>query len=114
VGHQIDNCPYRFNSVFLAHTRLTNHELCLVSLPIQSRVLNIQNPVYPLALPNVACRKPVVPPISVPFTKNVIEQNLVGFPNSMYPHVGPYTPYFGSGYGGVGDVPKCGLLCLIL
>jgi hypothetical protein len=86
----------------------------LVSLPIQSPVLNIQNLVYPLALPNVACRKPVVPPISVPFIENVIKQNLVGFPNSMYPHVGPYTPYFGFGYGGVGDVPKCGLLCLIL
>jgi hypothetical protein len=23
----------------------------------------------------------------------------------MYPHVGPYTPYFGFGYGGIGRVP---------
>jgi hypothetical protein len=34
-----------------------------------------------------------------------MEQNLVGFPNSMYPHVGPYTPYFGFGYKGIGGVP---------
>jgi hypothetical protein len=37
--------------------------------------------------------------------ENVIEQNPIGFPNSMYPHVGPCTPYFGFGYGGIGSVP---------
>jgi len=52
-------------------------------------------------LPNVACRELVIPQISIPLTKNVVEQNLVGFPNSMYPHVGPYTPYFGSSYKGI-------------
>ncbi len=30
---------------------------------------------------------------------------MVGFPNSMYPHVGPYTPYFGYGYEGITNVP---------
>jgi hypothetical protein len=30
-----------------------------------------------------------------------MEQNLIGFPNSMYPHVGPYTPYFCYGYEGM-------------
>jgi hypothetical protein len=30
---------------------------------------------------------------------------LVGFPNSMYLRVGPYTPHFGFGYGGVRCVP---------
>ncbi len=30
---------------------------------------------------------------------------MVCFPNSMYPHVGPYTPYFGSSYEGIGSVP---------
>jgi hypothetical protein len=34
-----------------------------------------------------------------------MDQNPVGFPNSMYPHVGTYTPYFGFGYGGIGRVP---------
>jgi len=34
-----------------------------------------------------------------------MEQNLVGFPNSMYLHVGTYTPYFGYSYKGVGGVP---------
>jgi hypothetical protein len=34
-----------------------------------------------------------------------MEQNLVGFPNSMYPHVGTYIPYFGYGYGDMGSVP---------
>ncbi len=29
---------------------------------------------------------------------------MVGFPNSMYPHGGPYTPYFGFGYGGIVSV----------
>jgi hypothetical protein len=34
-----------------------------------------------------------------------MEQNLVGFLNSMYLHVGPYTPYFGYGYEGIWSVP---------
>jgi hypothetical protein len=33
-----------------------------------------------------------------------MEQNLVGFKNSMFLHVGPYTSYFGYGYGGIGSV----------
>jgi hypothetical protein len=33
-----------------------------------------------------------------------MEQNPVGFPNSMYPHVEPYTPYFCSSYGGIESV----------
>ncbi len=61
--------------------------------------------VYPLALPNVAYRKLVIPHISIPLTKNVVEQNLVGFQNLVYPHVGPYTPYFGSNYEGIKNDP---------
>jgi hypothetical protein len=34
-----------------------------------------------------------------------MEQNTIGFPNSMYPHVVPYTSYFHSSYGGIGSVP---------
>jgi len=34
-----------------------------------------------------------------------MEQNPVDFPNSIYPHVGPYTPYFGSSYEGIRSVP---------
>jgi hypothetical protein len=33
-----------------------------------------------------------------------MDQNPVGFPNLMYLHVGTYTPYFGSGYGGIRSV----------
>jgi hypothetical protein len=34
-----------------------------------------------------------------------MEQNLVGFPNSIYFHVKPYTSYFGSSYMGLRGVP---------
>ncbi len=68
-----------------------NHRPYLVSLIFQSLIPNIQNLIYPSTLPNVACKELVIPPISVPFTENVVEQN------SMCPHVGPYTPYFGYG-----------------
>jgi hypothetical protein len=58
---------------------------------------------YTSTLPSVDCREPILPPISIPFIGNVIEQNLVGFPNSMYRHVG-CRPYFGSSYRGIGNV----------
>ncbi len=61
--------------------------------------------VYPLALSNIAYRKPIIPFASIQLTENVMEQNLVGFPNSMYLHFGPYTPYFGSSYEGIMSVP---------
>jgi hypothetical protein len=71
----------------------------LVLVPIQNPVSNIQNSIYFLALPNVPCKDLVIPLVSILLTKNVMEQN------SMYPHVRPYTPYFGFGYGGIGGVP---------
>ncbi len=40
----------------------------------------------------------------VPIIENVIEQNLIGFPNSMCFHVETYRPYFGYGYSGLGIV----------
>jgi len=61
--------------------------------------------VYSSTLLNLPCKELVIPLVSILLTKNVMEQNLVGFPNSMYPYVGPYTPYFGFGYGGIGGVP---------
>jgi hypothetical protein len=61
--------------------------------------------VYPLALPNVTRRKPIIPLASIQLIKNVMEQNVIGFPNSIYLHVGPYTPYFGFGYEGIGSAP---------
>jgi len=70
----------------------------LVSLLVQSLFSNIQNSVYLSKLPNVAYREPFIPLVSVPLTKNVMEQNPTGLPNSMYFHVGLYTPYFGFGY----------------
>ncbi len=42
---------------------------------------------------------------TIPLTENVMEQNPIGFPNWMYPHVGPCTPYFDFGYGGIKSVP---------
>jgi hypothetical protein len=68
---------------------------------------------YLLVIPNVICKEPIIPLVFVPLIKNVMEQHLVSFPNSMYFHVGPYTPYFGYGYEGIGSVLKCGLLCSI-
>jgi hypothetical protein len=67
--------------------------------------MNILNLVYFSTLPNVPCKKPIIPLVFVTFIGNVINKNMVGFPNSMYPHVGPYTPYFGFGYEGVRGVP---------
>jgi len=72
-----------------------DHRPYLVSLTISTLVLNVQNLMYISTLPNVACKKPILPHVSIPLIGNVIEQNLVGFPNSMYHHVQPYTPYFG-------------------
>jgi hypothetical protein len=34
-----------------------------------------------------------------------MEENPIGFPNSMYPYVGSYIPQFGFSYEGVGGVP---------
>ncbi len=90
---------------FLTHIVLTDNKLYLALVLIQNLVSNIHNSVYSLALPNVPCKKLVIPLLSILITKNVMEQNLVGFPNSMYPYVGPYTPYFGFGYGGIAGVP---------
>ncbi len=100
LGHQINNCPYWSNIILPTHIILMDHGLYLVSLLIQNPKMNIQNLVYPLVVPNVVYREPIIP-----FIKNVMQQNPVGFPNLMYPHVGPYTPYFGSSYGGIGSVP---------
>ncbi len=55
------------------------HMTCVVFVLVS----NIQNLIYSLALPNVACKDLVFLLISVPFTRNVMEQNLVAFPNSM-------------------------------
>jgi len=45
----------------------------------------------------------VFPLVSIPFVGNVMEQNPIGFPKLMFLHVGPYAPYFGSSYGGIGS-----------
>jgi hypothetical protein len=73
--------------------------------PIQTLIPNVQNVVYSSILPNVIGRESIIPHVSIPLTKKIMDQILVGFPNSMYPHVGTYTPYFGFGYGGIGRVP---------
>jgi hypothetical protein len=65
---------------------------------------NVQNSVYISTLLDASRKKPIIPHVFVPFTKNVMEQNLVGFPNSMFLHIGPYIPYFGFGYSGIGSV----------
>jgi hypothetical protein len=77
---------------------LTDYKSYLVSLSIQSPVPNIQNPVYSSAPPNVTCRKPFIPHVSIPLIENVMEQNPIGFPHSIYLHVRPFTPKFGFGY----------------
>jgi hypothetical protein len=64
-------------------------------------------PSAPLKSPH---KKSFIPHVSVLITGNVIEQNPIGFPNSMFPHVGPYKPYFGYGYSGMGSVPTMWLL----
>jgi hypothetical protein len=82
---------------------MTNHKHYPISLPIPNLVLNVQNLVYTLALPNVACKNQIFHMFLFHLPK--MSMFLVGFPNSMYPHVGPHTPYFGYGYGGIGNVP---------
>ncbi len=46
-------------------------------------VSNILNQVYSSTLPNVACRMLVIPLVFIPFTGNVMEKNVICFPNSM-------------------------------
>jgi hypothetical protein len=48
-------------------------------------------------------KEPVISTIFVPLSKNVMEQNPVGFPNSICLHVGPYSPYFCVSYDGIGS-----------
>jgi hypothetical protein len=55
------------------------HMTCVIFLLVS----NIQNPMHSLTLPNVICRNLIIPFVSVPFIGNVMEQNLIGFPNSM-------------------------------
>jgi hypothetical protein len=61
--------------------------------------------VCPSALLKSPHKKSFILHVSVLITGNVIEQNPIGFPNSMFPHVGPNRPYFGYGYIGMGSVP---------
>ncbi len=82
----------------------SDHKPYSISLLVQSLILNVQNSVYFLALPNVACREPIISFVSILRTRNVMEHNSINFPNSMYFHVRPYTLYFGFGYGGIGSV----------
>ncbi len=105
LGHQIDNCPYCSNKILPTQIIPMDHKPYLISTHVQSFVPNVYNLVYPLTLLNAFCKKLVIPHIFVPLIKNVMEQNLVSFPNSMYLHVGPYTPYFGYGYGGINNAP---------
>ncbi len=46
-------------------------------------VSNILNQVYSSTLPNVACRMLVIPLVFIPFTGNVMDKNVICFPNSM-------------------------------
>jgi hypothetical protein len=105
LGHQTNNCPYWFNSVLSTHTILNNHKPYPVSLPIQSSILNIQNLIYPLALPNVACKELTIPPNFIFLFENVTEQNLVGSQNSMYFMLDPIHHFLGFGHKGIGSVP---------
>jgi hypothetical protein len=77
----------------------------MVFVHVQNLVSNIQNLVYLLTLPNVVYNEPIIPPVFVSLTENIMEQNPIGFANSMYPLVRPYTLYFGFSYEGVGGVP---------
>jgi len=64
--------------------------------------------VCPFALLKSPHKESFIPLVFVPIIGNVIEQNLIGFPNSMFFHVEPYRPYrpyFGYGYSGLGIVP---------
>jgi hypothetical protein len=67
--------------------------------------LNVQKLVYPFALPKSPHKDSFIQPIFIPITRSIIEQIPIGFPNSMFPFVGPYTPYFGFGHDGMGNVP---------
>jgi hypothetical protein len=59
--------------------------------------------VYPSTLVDVSHKELVIPLVSLFFINNIMEQNLVGFPNLVFLHVGPYISYFCSSYGGIGS-----------
>ncbi len=72
-----------------------DYRLCLISTHVQNLGLNVLNSVYPTTLPNVFCKGPMFPLVSIPHIENVMEKILVSFPNPMFFHLGPCTPYFG-------------------
>jgi len=79
--------------------------LGLISTPIQNLVSNVCNLVYPSTLVDVSHKELVIPLVLfLFFINNIMEQNPVGFPNSVFLHVGPYTSYFCSSYDGIGSV----------
>jgi hypothetical protein len=55
-------------------TILINHRPYPVSLPVQNLIPNVQILVYPSTLSNVDYRKSIIPPISIPFTGNVMDR----------------------------------------
>jgi hypothetical protein len=59
--------------------------------------------VYLSTSANVSHKKLIIPFVFLLFIKNIMEQNLIGFSNSMFFHVGPYILYFCSSYGGIGS-----------
>lgn len=50
-------------------------------------------------------KDPVLPLISIMTTRNVIDQNPIGFPNFMFPSYGPYQLVFGTAYSSIGTTP---------
>jgi hypothetical protein len=76
-----------------------------MSTLVQSIILNVQNSIHRSTLPDVSRKQTIIPHVFVPLMRNVMEKNPIGFSNSMYLHVGPYTPYFGFEYGSIGSAP---------
>ncbi len=73
LSHHTNNYPYWSSRVLHVHKVLTNHKPYPIFVPTQSPILNIQNLIIFLTLPNVVCRKSIIPHVFIPFTRNVME-----------------------------------------
>jgi hypothetical protein len=54
-----------------------------MSTHVQSFVLNVQISIFPSTLPDVFHKNIIIPHVYISLIENVMEQNLVGFQNSM-------------------------------
>jgi hypothetical protein len=72
---------------------------------VHNLVINVHITIFYFAILKSPYKDPIVPLVSVVTTRNVIEQNPIGFPNFMFPSCGSYQLVFGAVYPSIGTTP---------